>query len=259
MGEFVQVGGERGDHDDPACTATDERAQRAGSGRDRGRCGGEEPAVRAVVLFGGEGLRGRPTTSRRWRRPPPRWPRTAAAGRLSAAWPPIGKPVVAAVTGSRRWPGTELPVLAGEGARPEILLGITGPAGGTQRLPHLIGLAGPHQRRGGAPENEIGLVDKVVPDAEVYRVARRTWWPQYATGPAVALRARRPSTPVSRSTWTSPGNRAAELRRAIRNRGPARRDDLHREWAWEGHLCRALTQGKNASGARAEEQSRCIR
>ena len=85
----------------------------------------------------------------------------------------------------------------GEGARlgqPEILLGIIPGAGGTQRLPRLIGPARAKDivftgRFVGAAEAlQIGLVDKVVPDDQVYRVARDLV-AQYANGPAVALRA----------------------------------------------------------------------
>ena len=85
----------------------------------------------------------------------------------------------------------------GENAKvgqPEILLGIIPGAGGTQRLPRLIGPArakdliftGRH-----VPADEalaIGLADKVVPDAEVYEAARELV-ARYATGPALALRA----------------------------------------------------------------------
>jgi enoyl-CoA hydratase/carnithine racemase len=87
--------------------------------------------------------------------------------------------------------------VAGESAQlgqPEILLGIIPGAGGTQRLPRLIGPARAKDivftgRFVGAAEAlQIGLVDKVVPDDQVYRVARDLV-AQYATGPAVALRA----------------------------------------------------------------------
>ena len=163
-----------------------------------------DPGVRAVVLYGGE--------------------RVFAAGadikemaeasfaqvaldsrRLQAAFTAvarIGKPVVAAVTGYALGGGLELALcadfrVAGEGAQlgqPEILLGIIPGAGGTQRLPRLIGPARAKDivftgRFVGAAEAlRIGLVDKVVPDAEVYRMARDLV-ASYATGPAVALRA----------------------------------------------------------------------
>ncbi len=87
--------------------------------------------------------------------------------------------------------------MAGEGARvgqPEILLGVIPGAGGTQRLPRLVGPARAKDivftgRFVGAAEAlAIGLVDKVVPDAEVYQAARDLV-ARYAGGPAIALRA----------------------------------------------------------------------
>ena len=114
----------------------------------------------------------------------------------------IGKPVVAAVTGYALGGGMELALCAdfrvlGESAQvgqPEILLGLIPGAGGTQRLPRLIGPArakdlvytGRFVAAGEALS--IGLADQVVPDAEVYRAARDLA-ARYAQGPAVALRA----------------------------------------------------------------------
>jgi enoyl-CoA hydratase/carnithine racemase len=114
----------------------------------------------------------------------------------------IPKPVVAAITGYALGGGLELALcadfrVAGQGARvgqPEILLGVIPGAGGTQRLPRLVGPARAKDivytgRFVAAPEAlAIGLVDKVVPDAEVYRAAR-DMVNRYAGGPAVALRA----------------------------------------------------------------------
>jgi enoyl-CoA hydratase/carnithine racemase len=114
----------------------------------------------------------------------------------------IGKPVVAAITGYALGGGLELALcadfrVAGEGAKvgqPEILLGLIPGAGGTQRLPRLVGSARAKDivftgRFVAAAEAlAIGLVDKVVPDAEVYQAARDLV-ARYAAGPAVALRA----------------------------------------------------------------------
>jgi len=114
----------------------------------------------------------------------------------------IPKPVVAAITGYALGGGLELALcadfrVAGQSARlgqPEILLGVIPGAGGTQRLPRLVGPARAKDivytgRFVGAAEAlAMGLVDKVVPDGDVYLAAcdlvRR-----YAGGPAVALRA----------------------------------------------------------------------
>src|SRR6204780_2854406 len=114
----------------------------------------------------------------------------------------IPKPVVAAVTGYALGGGLELALTAdfrvgGESAKlgqPEILLGVIPGAGGTQRLPRLVGPAKAKDivfsgRQVGAAEAlAIGLADLVVPDAEVYDAAR-DMVARYATGPALALRA----------------------------------------------------------------------
>ncbi|HUD35861.1 MAG TPA: enoyl-CoA hydratase-related protein [Streptosporangiaceae bacterium] len=114
----------------------------------------------------------------------------------------IGKPVVAAITGYALGGGLELALcadfrVAGERAKvgqPEILLGVIPGAGGTQRLPRLIGPARAKDivftgRFVDAAEAlAIGLVDRVVPDADVYQAAVELV-SRYADGPAVALRA----------------------------------------------------------------------
>src|SRR6185437_9138646 len=121
-----------------------------------------------------------------------------AAGLVAA----IGKPVVAAITGYALGGGLELALaadfrVAGERVRvgqPEILLGVIPGAGGTQRLPRLVGPARAKDivftgRCVGAAEAlAIGLADQVVPDAEVYDAARALV-ARYAAGPALALRA----------------------------------------------------------------------
>ncbi len=163
-----------------------------------------DPAVRAVVLYGG--------------------PKVFAAGadikemvdasysKMAAdtrrlqdgftAVAKIPKPVVAAITGYALGGGLELALcadfrVAGETARvgqPEILLGVIPGAGGTQRLPRLVGPARAKDivftgRFVGAAEAlAIGLVDKVVPDADVYQTALELV-ARYAGGPAIALRA----------------------------------------------------------------------
>ncbi|HUZ36382.1 MAG TPA: enoyl-CoA hydratase-related protein, partial [Streptosporangiaceae bacterium] len=78
--------------------------------------------------------------------------------------------------------------------QPEILLGVIPGAGGTQRLPRLIG---PARAKDiiytgrfvpAAEAHQIGLVDQVVGDAQVYQAARDLV-ARYAAGPALALRA----------------------------------------------------------------------
>jgi len=161
-----------------------------------------DPGVRAVVLYGGEKVFAAGADIKEMAEAS--FAQIAAdSRRLQAAFTVvarIGKPVVAAVTGYALGGGLELALcadfrVAGEGARlgqPEILLGIIPGAGGTQRLPRLIGPARAKDivftgRFVGAAEAlQIGLVDKVVPDDKVYRVARDLV-AQYANGPAVAL------------------------------------------------------------------------
>jgi enoyl-CoA hydratase/carnithine racemase len=114
----------------------------------------------------------------------------------------IPKPVIAAITGYALGGGLEVALtadfrVAGEKAQvgqPEIGLGIIPGAGGTQRLTRLIGPAKAKDliysgRFVGAAEAlALGLVDRVVPDAEVYESAR-AWAATFVNGPALALRA----------------------------------------------------------------------
>lgn len=165
---------------------------------------GEDRAVRAVVLYGG--------------------PKVFAAGAdvkemaamsyvdmvdfsatLQAGFTAVAripKPTCAAVAGYALGGGLELALccdfrVAGDNARlgqPEILLGIMPGAGGTQRLPRLVGSARAKDliftgRQVRADEaRTIGLVDEVVGADDVHSAAvvrmRR-----FAAGPAYALRA----------------------------------------------------------------------
>lgn len=114
----------------------------------------------------------------------------------------IPKPTIAAVTGYALGGGCELALccdfrVAGDNARlgqPEILLGIIPGAGGTQRLPRLVGPAKAKEliysgRFVKADEAlQIGLVDKVVAPDDVYE-ASVAWARQFVDGPAYALRA----------------------------------------------------------------------
>jgi len=114
----------------------------------------------------------------------------------------IPKPVVAAVTGYALGGGCELALcadfrVAGEGAKlgqPEILLGVIPGAGGTQRLPRLVGASRAKDliftgRMVKADEAQrIGLVDQVVPDDQVYAAAHALA-ASFVGGPAYALRA----------------------------------------------------------------------
>jgi enoyl-CoA hydratase/carnithine racemase len=113
----------------------------------------------------------------------------------------IPKPVVAAVTGYALGGGCELALCAdiriaaddAQLGQPEILLGIIPGAGGTQRLTRLVGPAKAKDiiftgRFVGAEEAlAIGMVDRVVPAAEVYETAV-AWAAKFSNGPAYALR-----------------------------------------------------------------------
>ncbi|MEU6125715.1 enoyl-CoA hydratase-related protein [Streptomyces sp. NPDC047123] len=118
----------------------------------------------------------------------------------------IPKPVVAAVNGYALGGGCELALcadfrIAADNAKlgqPEILLGVIPGAGGTQRLARLVGpsrakdliFTGRHVKAEEALA--IGLVDRVVPAAEVYEQAH-AWAARLAQGPAMALRAAKES------------------------------------------------------------------
>ncbi len=118
------------------------------------------------------------------------------AGNALAAIPRV---TIAAVNGYALGGGCEIALacdfrVAGDNARfgqPEILLGIIPGGGGTQRLPRLLGVARAKEiilsgRQVGAEEAlRIGLVDQVVPAAEVLRAALE-WAGQFARGPLVA-------------------------------------------------------------------------
>ncbi len=164
----------------------------------------DDEQVRAVVLYGGEKVFAAGADIKEMA--DASYSATATRSRrlqdaLSAV-ARIGKPVVAAITGYALGGGLELALcadfrVAGEKSKvgqPEILLGLIPGAGGTQRLPRLIGPARAKdivftgRFLGAAEALAIGLVDRVVPDADVYAAARDLV-ARYANGPAVALRA----------------------------------------------------------------------
>jgi enoyl-CoA hydratase len=161
-------------------------------------------AVRAIVLYGGEKVFAAGADVMEFAGQSHE-DMLRDAGRLSSALSALAavpKPVIAAVTGYALGGGCELALTAdfrvsadnAKWGQPEILLGIIPGAGGTQRLPRLIGPAKAKDliytgRFVDADEAlAIGLVDAVVPAAEVYPTAL-AMAAKFATGPALALAA----------------------------------------------------------------------
>ena len=128
--------------------------------------------------------------------------RSAALQSSLGAVARIPKPTVAAITGYALGGGLELALccdfrVCGDNAKvgqPEILLGVIPGAGGTQRLPRLIGISKAkdliYSGRFVAADEALalGLVDQVVAPDDVYEAARALVG-RYVGGPAYALRA----------------------------------------------------------------------
>lgn len=165
-----------------------------------------DPDVRAVVLTAtgkgfcaGADLRGAPATGERVTGDVSRTIRLGAQ-RLIAAVLDCEKPVIAAVNGTAAGIGAHLAlacdlVLAAESARfIEVFVrrGLVPDGGGAYLLPRLVG---PQRAKElmffgdalPAPEAErLGLVNRIVPDAELGKTARE-WAERLATGPTRAL------------------------------------------------------------------------
>ncbi len=161
-------------------------------------------SVRAVVIYGGEKVfaAGADVKEFAGQDHPAMMHDAARLSSSLAAIAAVPKPVIAAVTGYALGGGCELALTAdfrvsADNARwgqPEILLGIIPGAGGTQRLPRLIGPAKAKDliysgRFVNADEAlSVGLVDVVVPASEVYSSALALA-AKFARGPALALAA----------------------------------------------------------------------
>jgi enoyl-CoA hydratase/carnithine racemase len=160
--------------------------------------------VRAIVLWGNEKVFVAGADVKEFARMTPQDMQRGATA-LSGALDSIAQlpqPVIAAVTGYALGGGCELALTAdfrvsaddAKWGQPEMLLGIMPGAGGTQRLPRLIGVSKAKDliytgRFVDAAEAlEIGLVDVVVPAGQVYQTAQ-AMAAKFAKGPALALRA----------------------------------------------------------------------
>ena len=206
MGDFVRVETEAGIAtirlDRPKMNALNGQLQ-----REIGAAAAEvsaDPEVHAVIVYGGERIFAAGADVKEMSESGPAQIMDLAAGIQNAfkAVARIPKPVVAAITGYALGGGLELALCAdfrvlGDSAKvgqPEILLGIIPGAGGTQRLPRLIGVSKAKDlvysgRFVNATEAlAIGLADMVVPDADVYQAARGLA-ARYVGGAPLALRA----------------------------------------------------------------------
>jgi enoyl-CoA hydratase/carnithine racemase len=160
--------------------------------------------VRAVVIWGGEKLFAAGADVKAMLPMSPREvkPMITTLQEVFHLVEEIPKVTIAAITGYCLGGGCELAMcadfrFAAENARigqPEILLGIIPGAGGTQRLPRLIGVARAKEliysgrHASGQEAKDIGLVHEVFPADEVYPKAVEAAH-RYARGPLAALRA----------------------------------------------------------------------
>lgn len=210
MGELVQVELGSGEHEGVATIRLNRPPMNALNSalQEELRAAAAEvssnSAVRAVVLFGGEKVFAAGADVKEFQ-PLTHAEMVAFAPRLTSAFDSVARipqPVIAAVTGFALGGGCELALTAdfrvtadnAKWGQPEILLGLIPGAGGTQRLPRLVGVAKAKDliytgRLVDAEEAlEIGLVDLVVPKEEVYSTAL-AMATKFAAGPQIALRA----------------------------------------------------------------------
>jgi len=160
--------------------------------------------VRAVIVYGGERVfaAGADIKEMAEMSYPDMVRRSRELQSAFSAVAEIPKPVVAAITGYALGGGCELALCAdvricadnAKLGQPEVLLGVIPGAGGTQRLSRLVGPAKAKDMVftgrfvDAAEALTMGLVDRVVPAAEVYPTAR-DWAAQFVHGPLLALRA----------------------------------------------------------------------
>jgi enoyl-CoA hydratase/carnithine racemase len=159
-----------------------------------------DSGVKAVVVTGNEKALAAGADVTEFTEPGAAGGVTAAFRRAFDALGAIPRPVIAAIEGFALGGGFELALacdlrVAGEGARlgfPEILLGIFPGAGGTQRLPRLVGPARAKDliwsgRQVKADEAlALGLVDRVVPAGGALDAALE-WAASLGTGAVIAM------------------------------------------------------------------------
>lgn len=206
MGEYVRVEVEDGVGtirlDRPKMNALNAQMQDELAGAARQVTADDD--IKAVVIYGGERVfaAGADIKEMAEQSYAEMSAHSARLQEFTTALAAIPKPVIAAITGYALGGGLEVALtadfrVAGEGAKvgqPEIQLGIIPGAGGTQRLARLIGPAkakdlifsGRHVKA--AEALSLGLVDRVVPDADVYASALE-WASTFVGGPALALAA----------------------------------------------------------------------
>ena len=163
-----------------------------------------DPEVSAVIIYGGEKVfaAGADIKEMQNMSYTDMVDRAAVIQECFKAVAHIPKPTIAAITGYALGAGCELALCAdfrivGSDAKlgqPEILLGVIPGAGGSQRLPRLVGpakakdLVFSGRMVDAAEALAMGLVDEVVEPDQVYAVARERAL-RYVGGPADALRA----------------------------------------------------------------------
>lgn len=165
---------------------------------------GQDREVAAVVVYGGEKVfaAGADIKEMQAMSYPDMVDRARLIQERFRAVAQIPKPTIAAITGYALGAGCELALccdfrVAGVDARlgqPEILLGVIPGAGGSQRLPRLIGpsrakdLLFTGRMVDAAEALRIGLVDEIVEPDQVFATARARA-ARFVGGPAYALRA----------------------------------------------------------------------
>jgi 3-hydroxyacyl-CoA dehydrogenase/enoyl-CoA hydratase/3-hydroxybutyryl-CoA epimerase len=138
----------------------------------------------------------------------------AAVQQLNAVYRKLetsGVPVVAALTGSALGGGYELALachhrIALDSPRlqfglPEVMLGVIPGAGGTQRLPYLLGIQAALEHIGGASPvraakaKKLGMVDALAPNRDALMAAARAWIDENP----------KPVQPWDQKKWSWPG------------------------------------------------------